>query len=135
MKGSTTSVGRVFISAFRQHKSKSPAVMSLLSTKTLYSVLRPSSISVGTTTCALRRNSTVSEDAAMASDSVVGCCTALLARSSICFSANRTSLSSGRRCNTVSYSRMADDNCPCCRYAWAIRLEVLTSSSSRPSFE
>ena len=32
MNGSTTSVGGVFKSTFRQHKSKSPAVMILLST-------------------------------------------------------------------------------------------------------
>ena len=47
MKGSITSGGASTKSGVRQHKSKSPIVMTLLSTKTRTMLLRPSSSSEG----------------------------------------------------------------------------------------
>src|SRR5213079_796114 len=48
MNGSTTSVAGTDMSAGVQHNSKSPGLMTLLSTNILYIERRPSSTSVGT---------------------------------------------------------------------------------------
>src|ERR1039458_7612140 len=79
MNGSTTSDAAAVKSTVRQHKSKSPAAMILLSTKILRIVLRPSSISV-VAVCAFLRNPAMSDgdpdtDAA---DSTPADCTATL---------------------------------------------------------
>src|SRR5580704_7713609 len=136
MNGSTTSVGETVKSTARQQRSKSPALIVLLSTETFCNVLRPSSISTVAARDFFDADFASPDDDANAIGSTpADSAPALLALFSISFSAAFTSASSGRRCNTVSNSKIADDNCPVCIYACAMRLEVLTTSCSRPSLE
>src|ERR1039458_3397174 len=77
MNGSTTSDAAAVKSTVRQHKSKSPAAMILLSTKIVRMVLRPSSISVAAGRAFLR-NPAVSDGDTDAADSTPADCTATL---------------------------------------------------------
>ena len=116
MNGSTTSVGGVVKSGERQHRSKSPAVMSLAFHKNLVHRLRPSSISSAAVARAffLNRRRVGGRRQRRRFHPRRLLTARLLALFSICFSAACTSVSSGWRCRMVSYSRMAEESWPNC---------------------
>src|SRR5580658_9650731 len=114
MNGSTVLVGGMVRLGAGQHKSKSDGATSLVSTKYLYIVWRPSSISgwaEGLTPVFLTKM--VSDTFGGASSSAADL-VRLLALLSIWAMADMASASSGWRWRIVSYSRMAEESWPNC---------------------
>src|SRR5439155_10790926 len=117
MNGSITPEGRTDKSGVDQHRSKSPEVMILDSTKILNMVRRPSSISAADGILAGAFGPLAGVAGALGVSVISGAGGSigkLLALLSISLRVAWTSGSSGNRCRIVSYSRIAEESCPIC---------------------